>query len=96
MKVLFVSAILSLGFALPPAAFAQNAAANSTNSTNSQAAPTSQMPQQGQTHWSGTQHADESGYGMESSGTSSASTAHMSRYGSLVSHEGRNDLFAHH
>jgi hypothetical protein len=87
MKLLFASAIVSLGLALSPAVFAQNAAP-------SDQAP--QMQQQAKSRDSGTQHATDSGYGMGSAGTSNASFAHASSHGEIVSHEGRNGLFAHH
>jgi len=86
MKVLFASSILSLGLAFSSAVFAQNAAPNDQ-------AP--QMQQQARSQQSGTQGATDPGYGMESTGTSNASYGHT-RQGSIMSHQGRNDLFSHH
>ncbi|MEM5313569.1 hypothetical protein [Paraburkholderia sp. JHI869] len=87
MKLLLATAIVSLGVALSPAAFAQNAeppvhATQAQQPANPQSAST--------------QRADDSGYGMESSGTSNASVAQTPRHGVFMSQEGRNDLFAHH
>ncbi|WP_157025068.1 hypothetical protein [Paraburkholderia heleia] len=87
MKLLLATAVVSLGVALSPAAFAQNAASP---------AQATQMPQPASSQPAGTQRADDSGYGMESSGTSNASVAQTSRHDALMSHEGRNSLFAHH
>ncbi|MEM5327046.1 hypothetical protein VSR34_10635 [Paraburkholderia sp. JHI2823] len=86
MKVLFASAIFSLGLALSPAVFAQNTAPNDQ-------AP--QMQQQATSQQYGTQAGTDSGYGMESTGTSNASYGRTSQ-GAIMSHQGRNDLFAHH
>ncbi|SDC85535.1 hypothetical protein [Paraburkholderia lycopersici] len=87
MKRQFATAVLALGVVLSPAAFAQNAA------TPGQAAP---MQQQAEPQSSGTPRTDSSGYGTESGGTSNSSIARASGHGVLVSHGGRNDLFAHH
>lgn len=87
MKFILATAIVSLGVVLSPAAFAQNA------ETPSQA---TQIQQPANPQHTGTQRADDSGYGMESSGTSNVSSAQTSRHAALMSHEGRNDLFAHH
>jgi len=87
MKLLLATAIVSLGVALSPVAFAQN---------TEPAAQTRQMQQPVNPQHAGTQRADNSGYGMESSGTSNASVAQTARHGVFMSHEGRNDLFAHH
>ncbi|PVX85165.1 hypothetical protein [Paraburkholderia unamae] len=90
MKALLVSAILSLGVVLTPAAFAQSTTP-------------AQMPQH-TSQGSGTQRAnDSSGYGMEGGGTSNASVSGSSRaftqasnHASNMHNEGRNGLFAHH
>ncbi|MCP3712777.1 hypothetical protein M3I54_38740 [Paraburkholderia sp. CNPSo 3274] len=87
MKLLLATAIVSLGAALSPAAFAHNAEAP---------AQATQMQQPANPQHASTQRADNSGYGMESSGTSNGSLAQTSRHGAFMSHEGRNDLFAHH
>lgn len=90
MKVLLVSAVLSLGLALPPVAFAQ-----STGASNP-AAATAQTPQPGASQHAAAQRANDSGYGTESGGTSNVSIMPASNHGVRASHEGRNDLFAHH
>lgn len=87
MKLLLATAIVSLGVVLSPVVFAQN---------TEPAAQTRQMQQPANPQHASTQRTDDSGYGMESSGTSNASGAQTSHHGSLMSHEGRNDLFAHH
>ncbi|HKR39540.1 MAG TPA: hypothetical protein VJU59_07640 [Paraburkholderia sp.] len=89
MKLILATAIVSLAVALPAAAFAQD---------TEPAAQTRQMQMQqpANPQHASTQRTDDSGYGMESSGTSNASVAQMSRHDALMSHEGRNDLFAHH
>ncbi|MEX3962191.1 hypothetical protein AB4Y42_08215 [Paraburkholderia sp. EG286B] len=89
MKPLLATAIVSLGVVLSPVVFAQN---------TEPAAQTRQMQMQqpANPQHASTQRTDDSGYGMESSGTSNASVAQTSRHDALVSHEGRNDLFAHH
>jgi hypothetical protein len=94
MKALFVSAILSFGFALTPMAFAQNA--STAEIVSQRAATTAQTPQAAQPQWSGTPRANDTGYGMESSGTSNYSTAQATSHAALMAHEGRNDLFSHH
>ena len=91
MKLPFVTAILSLGFALTPAAFAQNAGPH-----DQAAPPVSQTPQQPPQQWSGTQRVYDSGYGTESGGTSSASVAQKTDHGAPLSNRGRNGLFEHH
>jgi hypothetical protein len=91
MKVLLVSAMLSLGIALTPAAFAHNA------EPYHEVPPTpAYTPQQQQPLGTGAQHVYDSGYGMEGSGSSNASIAQKPGRGALVSNEGRNPLFAHH
>ncbi|MEX3981267.1 hypothetical protein AB4Y45_20065 [Paraburkholderia sp. EG287A] len=89
MKLLLATAIVSLGVVLSPVVFAQN---------TEPAAQTRQMQMQQPVNpqHASTQRTDDSGYGMESSGTSNASVAQTSRHDVLMSHEGRNDLFAHH
>ncbi|MEM5400203.1 hypothetical protein [Paraburkholderia unamae] len=89
MKLILATAIVSLGVVLSPAAFAQD---------TEPAAQTRQMQMQQPAHpqHASTQRTDDSGYGMESLGTSNASVAQTSRHDALMSHEGRNDLFAHH
>ena len=91
MKVILISAMLSLGIALAPAAFAHNAEPYHETPPVPAYTPQQQPPQS-----SGTQHAYDSGYGMESNGSSNASIAQKPGRGALVSNEGRNDLFAHH
>lgn len=87
MKFILATAIVSLGVLLTPAAFAQNAE-NPSQAT--------QMQQQSNSQHLNTQRPADTGYGMESSGTSNTSVAQTSRHAALMSHEGRNDLFAHH
>jgi hypothetical protein len=89
MKLLWVSAVLSLGIALAPAAFAHNA--EPYHEVPPTPAYTPQPPQ-----WSGAQHAYDSGYGMESNGSADASIAQKTGHGALGLHERPNDLFAHH
>ena len=87
MKRMLATAIVSLGVVLSPAAFAHNA------EPPSQA---TQMQQPTNPQLATPQRPDDTGYGMGSSGTSNASIAQTSRHAALMSHEGRNDLFAHH
>lgn len=87
MKRMLATAIVSLGVVLAPAAFAHNA------EPPSQA---TQMQQPTNPQLASPQRPDDTGYGMGSSGTSNASVAQTSRHAALMSHEGRNDLFAHH
>jgi hypothetical protein len=89
MKIRLIPAMLALGFALSPAAFAQD-----LTGTHTRTPPTA---------WQTTpaQKSDviDSGYGTESAGTSNgsnASRAQETRRGALTPDQGRNDLFAHH
>ncbi|MEX3844234.1 hypothetical protein [Paraburkholderia sp. BR10882] len=91
MKLILATAIVSLAVALPAAAFAQD-----TEPAAQTRQMQTQMQQPANPQRASTQRTDDSGYGMESSGTSNASVAQMSRHDALMSHEGRNDLFAHH
>ncbi|MCP3723376.1 hypothetical protein M3I53_09545 [Paraburkholderia sp. CNPSo 3272] len=93
MKLLLATAIASLGVVLSPVVFAQDTEPAAQMRQMQQA---QQMQQPANPQHVGTQRADDSGYGMESSGTSNASVAQTSRHDALMSHERRNDLFAHH
>ncbi|MEX3928925.1 hypothetical protein AB4Y36_33505 [Paraburkholderia sp. BR10936] len=95
MKLILATAIVSLAVALPAAAFAQDTEP-AAQTRQMQMQMQMQMQQPANPQRASTQRTDDSGYGMESSGTSNASVAQVSRHDALMSHEGRNDLFAHH